>query len=383
MDDQAALSEQRKALIAGGHLIEARQLTARMLKANPSDPQLLNQMAWVMAALKDFRGAIAHQERAIQCLPNNPTFHHSLLRYLERRAEQVRAKAEHLAPSSVEAFALAQEAEKTAVEKRLKDILSQCLEHWPHRIDFDTELKKQSLLRDHLLDTVPRWVTFIPEKYPVGSVAEIAGIGSFVVGHPLPLQRRLARGMPWELPIAIMLMEFAMRANPNSVIVDIGANIGTLTVPLALNFAGQILAFEPVDATLMALEKNLQLNNITNVRVLKKACSAAPGLGEMIDIDERNTGGAKLDVSQSGTTDVTTLDTEVARLGAKVSLIKMDVEGHEGPVFDGAHDVLRNHRPLIVCELWGENRQPIFEKLKPFGYEAAKLFRSDFVLYPT
>jgi FkbM family methyltransferase len=214
-------------------------------------------------------------------------------------------------------------------------------------------------------------------------VADIAGIGSFIVGHPLPLQKRLSRGMPWELPIAIMLMELAMRADPDSLIVDIGANIGTLTVPLARAFPGQVIAFEPVESTYAALLKNLELNNIANVLTLKMACSARPGHGEMIDVNENNTGMAKLDVGQSGKTDVTTLDIEAVRLGARVSLIKMDVEGHEGSVLDGAGDVLRNHRPLIVCELWHENRDPIFEKIKPFGYDATQLFRSDYVLYPT
>jgi FkbM family methyltransferase len=189
--------------------------------------------------------------------------------------------------------------------------------------------------------------------------------------------------MPWELPIAVLLMELASRADPKSLVIEIGANIGTLTVPLALNFSGRVVAFEPVESTFADLKKNLALNKIDNVRALMKACSATPGSGEMIGIVERNRGLAQLDISQSGKTVVTTIDNEAARIGSSVSLIKIDVEGHEGAVLDGAQNVIRKDKPLIVCELFGENRQAILEKMKAYGFQARRLFRSDWIFYPS
>ena len=238
------------------------------------------------------------------------------------------------------------------------------------------------MLREHLLKFGPGWAATVPQQLRVGDVAEIDGIGAFFMGHPLPIQRRLARRMPWELPIAVMLMELALRADPESLIMDIGANIGTITVPIALNFPGLVVAYEPVEDTFADLSANLRLNRLENVQAVMKACSASPGSGDMIGIAERNRGLAHLEISQTGKTDVTTVDKESARFGKPVSMIKMDVEGHELSVLDGAKGVLVNDRPLVICEILGKTGKPIFEKMKSLGYRGTKLFRSDWIFHP-
>src|SRR3989344_5056363 len=56
----------------------------------------------------------------------------------------------------------------------------------------------------------------------------------------------------------------------HSVVVDVGANIGTLAIPFA-KIAQTVLAFEPVPENLRLLRENIGLNKVTNVVVYGKA----------------------------------------------------------------------------------------------------------------
>ena len=94
MTDAADLSEQRKALIDQGRFADARAVTGRMLEQDPSNPVLHGQMAWLLAALRDFKGAIEHQEKAVALAPRNAGIQTALLKYLNARAEQIKARLE-------------------------------------------------------------------------------------------------------------------------------------------------------------------------------------------------------------------------------------------------------------------------------------------------
>jgi len=52
----------------------------------------------------------------------------------------------------------------------------------------------------------------------------------------------------------------------------------------------------------------------------------------------------------------------------KVDFIKMDAEGAELSVLKGATELLRNHRPIILCELADVST-------KPWGYPAAHIYQ--------
>jgi FkbM family methyltransferase len=383
MNDHVALATQRKQLIAEGRFGEARDVAQKMLADRPSDPALHNQMAWSLAALRDFAGAIQHQEKAIELAPRNSAYRLALAKYLEGRAEQQRTLSQQLAAADAVSFEEIQQVEKNAQLKMCQEVLEQCLDGWPYRVDMENKLRNRWVLLEHPLDSVDGWAKYLPEKFKSGEVAEILGIGSFVVLNPAEtIQKRLSRGMPWELPIAVLLMELVSRTDPNSLVVEVGANIGTMTVPLSLNFAGKVLAFEPVARTAADLEANLKLNEIDNVILELKACGAQAGRGEMVRLLEENRGMAQLNVTSSGATIVTTIDAEAAARGNKISLIKIDVEGHEMAVLEGAQNVLRTHRPLVVCELLQKNVQPATALMKAEGYAAKRVFRSDWLFYP-
>ncbi len=141
---------------------------------------------------------------------------------------------------------------------------------------------------------------------------------------------------------------------PGFVAFDIGANIGTYTVPLSrlVGPTGRVVAFEPNRPTFACLRHNVRQNRLANVVALRAAAGPHPGRAALV-VTDANYGEVHLApgvpaADQPGVT-VTTVDTEVARLGLeRVDFIKLDVEGFELAALRGARDTLARTSDLVV-----------------------------------
>ena len=133
------------------------------------------------------------------------------------------------------------------------------------------------------------------------------------------------------------------RLSAGQVFVDIGANIGVFTVPVARQVgpAGTVIAIEPVPAIADYLRRNIALNGLTNVRVnqcaaFKQDVEALPFYQAPADHFGMGALAAQFHAEPihvpARTLDHILADEEVA----KVDLIKIDVEGFEAAVFQGA-----------------------------------------------
>jgi FkbM family methyltransferase len=139
---------------------------------------------------------------------------------------------------------------------------------------------------------------------------------------------------------------------------DIGANVGTFACALAaLAPAGRVLAVEPSPATAAALRETVALNGLDErVEVRQSAVGAAPGRARF-HADAGHSAGSHL--LHAGTmapdrlapveVEVTTVDTLAAGFD-RLDLIKIDVEGFESEVLDGAVATLARHRPVVLAE---------------------------------
>jgi hypothetical protein len=81
------------------------------------------------------------------------------------------------------------------------------------------------------------------------------------------------------------VMRFLQRwIRPGFVACDIGANIGTYTVPLArlVGRHGHVLAFEPNRPTCACLRQNIRQNHLTNVTVVRAAAGPEVGVAGLI-----------------------------------------------------------------------------------------------------
>jgi FkbM family methyltransferase len=145
---------------------------------------------------------------------------------------------------------------------------------------------------------------------------------------------------------------FAGLVKSGDTVIDAGANIGALTVPLAhmVGASGRVLAFEPQRQIHALLSTNIVLNGLENVMAERMALGQAVGetfipnhsLGEA-----RNFGGVGVGIGSGQACPVTSIDA----LGLPaLRLLKIDVEGFEHQVLEGAEETLRRLRPLLYVE---------------------------------
>lgn len=132
----------------------------------------------------------------------------------------------------------------------------------------------------------------------------------------------------------------------HSVVYDIGGNIGVHTVAFA-HYAKQVHSFEPNLKNYALLEKNT--SGLNNVTLYQCAVSDVVGDAFISDYDTEGTGNfGECTMSNTGQPCKTIRLDDLAL--EKPTLIKIDVEGHELSVFNGAKEIIRTHRPVIFYE---------------------------------
>jgi FkbM family methyltransferase len=125
--------------------------------------------------------------------------------------------------------------------------------------------------------------------------------------------------------------------------IDCGANIGTHSIVLA-NYFRQVYSFEPNPLTYSILSLNTQ--RLPNVSRYNSALSDSY---QMIDlnINESNRGGTQIIESIDGEIVAMPLDSFKFE---NISLIKLDIEGHEFNALLGAKKLIQHQRPVILIE---------------------------------
>jgi FkbM family methyltransferase len=163
--------------------------------------------------------------------------------------------------------------------------------------------------------------------------------------------------------------------NRQGTFVDIGANIGLYTIALAPLF-GRTLAFEPNPVTFKVLEANLALCEV-EARIFNVGLSDRNGDASFFVPKNGRIGWATLTErynshpAKETKVKLRTLDDVDAAEGntTAVSLIKIDVEGHEPEVLQGAQRVLRRDGPVVLFEvLAGADGRACVETLRACGY---------------
>ena len=177
----------------------------------------------------------------------------------------------------------------------------------------------------------------------------------------------------------------------DGIVLDIGANLGSYVIPLAKrNPHLQFEAFEPQRIVYYQLCANTFLNRLSNVYTHNAGVSneqrvtsyVLPNYAEetnigafSIDFDTRLKG---YEVKSEGVTERMQIIPLDLMQYEKVRLIKIDVEGHELQVLQGAEHTLReNNYPPIIFEAWTwkfpEKRQAVFDHLESLGYEITQI----------
>lgn len=139
-------------------------------------------------------------------------------------------------------------------------------------------------------------------------------------------------------------------------VIDVGANIGAHTVALArlVGPAGRVLALEPVDANHRLLCGNLALNGLDWADGLLAAAGAADGMLHLAAVamdTDGNFGALSLDeLAGDLPVPVHRLDGLCREGAGRIRLIKIDVEGMEAEVLEGARSLIARDRPVLYVE---------------------------------
>ncbi len=152
-----------------------------------------------------------------------------------------------------------------------------------------------------------------------------------------------------------LLEQILMRLGKDAI--EVGANVGVHTVSMASTLAGmgrRLLAVEPQPVVFQNMCANLALNGLFNVIAENAACGNAPGWLSFSAPDyhrQNNSGGVSMREDGSGNQSVRAvrLD-ELVPEDFDVGLIKIDVEGFEQRVLEGATQTIARFRPVIYLE---------------------------------
>jgi FkbM family methyltransferase len=161
------------------------------------------------------------------------------------------------------------------------------------------------------------------------------------------------------------------------VVLDVGAFIGTFTLPIAACGA-TVHAFEPVEESRRVLVDNVRLNGLEHlVTIHDSAVSDILGCATITTEFACGNRVVAADIAPLGTATVhmTTLDAWAeGRNLEQLLLIKIDAEGMDEQVLAGATNLLRHHEPVLIMEYW-DGTATLQARLADVGYV---MYRYDF-----
>lgn len=181
--------------------------------------------------------------------------------------------------------------------------------------------------------------------------------------------------------------------SPDQIAIDVGANKGSYLWSLSRSVPnGRVVAFEPQPVLVKYLRDACRAVGLNNVTIEGMGCSnessslmlAIPGGGE-------SSPGASFAPAVSSREDcrfievpVVTLDEYFMNEKTKIGALKIDVEGHELAVLEGASKLITAHRPTIVCECeqrhMGEGRvQDVIDFVQSKNYQGFFVAKNKYV----
>jgi FkbM family methyltransferase len=203
--------------------------------------------------------------------------------------------------------------------------------------------------------------------------------GTFLVVKNDNLSQNLLQGKEWE-PHISRLFEKLLR--PGDCIVDAGASFGFHAIHSArvVGRQGRVYAFEPQRPVFELLTANCILNRCQQVRAFHTALSHQQGIVRLSAVDYGmegvNLGDVHIGPVEGGGEIVRSAPLDSIPIRERIRLIKIDVQGAERFVLEGARKRIDTDRPFLLVEFeehclqrFGYNSQTLFELIRSLGYE--------------
>ncbi len=202
-----------------------------------------------------------------------------------------------------------------------------------------------------------------------------------------PEQRKIYFFQQYHERYEARLIQTALK--PGDTFWDIGANIGyfSLLAATVVGPHGRVVAFEPGHQAFQELQENIAINNFHQITAVPLAASDQEGTARLyLSKDQADTGANLFQGGARGAwEEVRTipLDTFLKKNPyPPPQFLKIDVEGAELAVLQGAKTILTAHPPLLLVEMEdktlgpaGVSKQDIADFLQPLGYQGAYLHK--------
>ena len=183
----------------------------------------------------------------------------------------------------------------------------------------------------------------------------------------------------------IQTTSFTKVLKKGDILFDVGANVGlyTLLGSRLVGDTGKVFAFEPLVSNISYLHRHIKINKIKNVIIVPCACSDSlaiatffHGPNNAVGHIENATGFNKANETAVVYTDETTiiptltLDAVADKLGITPTILKIDVEGAELGVLQGAKGIISNNKPVIYLSVHSDElRTTCLAYLSNFNYK--------------
>lgn len=177
------------------------------------------------------------------------------------------------------------------------------------------------------------------------------------------------------------------------VVLDVGANIGiySLIAGKKIGAKGKVYGFEPADIAFEKFQYHIDLNGLKNIVPIKSGVSNYTGKSEfnICEDDAFNSLGDKplKEIISKKTIDIVSIDDFVLHNNInKVDIIKVDTEGAEFLVFEGAKKTLQKDKPSLFFEYnpeaiegFDNDSINLINLLRAFGYSLYEFKKGDLV----
>lgn len=185
---------------------------------------------------------------------------------------------------------------------------------------------------------------------------------------------------PSQYPVMLVLFgdlvdpEFAFLrqiSKPEWIVADVGAAIGQFAIFAATLPAAKVHAFEPSNANVATLRRNVAKNNVSDKVIVHKLALSNTDGEAFFETAKQNwmSGLSSVPTIHGEAVRVRTLTEELRRLKiSHLGVLKINVSGFEPEVIEGAEDFLAGGGAAILILLLGLASLPWYDRLSGYGY---------------